>query len=244
MPKYRQLHVKILESFDFNELPDDFTRLFWIQLMLIVDSQGRGIDNPGWIRSKMFPLRPYVREDTIQGAMESLAGEEMIKRYTVDGRQYFRIVNFHQYQSGTKKEAPSNLPADPDELQSNSGATPEQLLPAASASESESIKKNGNGIPGGTHYLRIFSKVTGMVGIPGNSPNAYDAIDNLLNQHKTEDATAEFLVPYWEAWNRLKRKDGQPVSKTNLAWLTEFAIAGQLPGENAPKQSKAKRTYE
>jgi predicted GIY-YIG superfamily endonuclease len=25
MPKYRQLHTKIVDSFDFNEMPDDFT---------------------------------------------------------------------------------------------------------------------------------------------------------------------------------------------------------------------------
>ena len=53
MPKYRQLHTKIIDSFDFNEMPDDFTRVTWMLLTLGLDSEGRGIDNMAWVKSKI-----------------------------------------------------------------------------------------------------------------------------------------------------------------------------------------------
>ena len=60
MPKYRQLHYKIIDSFDFNEMPNDFTRIVWVLLTLVLDSEGRGIDNMAWVKSKMFPMRNDV----------------------------------------------------------------------------------------------------------------------------------------------------------------------------------------
>ena len=68
MPKYRALHLKIIDSFDFNEMPNDFFRVTWMLLTLIADSAGRGIDNAAWIRSKMYPLREDVTGTAITAA--------------------------------------------------------------------------------------------------------------------------------------------------------------------------------
>jgi hypothetical protein len=122
MPKYRQLHLKILDSIDVNEMPDDFTRLTWILLSCIVDSAGRGIDNPAWIRARMYPLRNDIDLNTICAALEWFSSRKMIVRYCIDGRKYFHIPTWTLYQTGTDREAPSSIPT-PDLLPTYSRPT-------------------------------------------------------------------------------------------------------------------------
>jgi hypothetical protein len=135
MPKYRQLHTKTIDSFDFNEMPDDFTRVVWLLLPLILDSEGRGINNMAWVKSKMFPSRKDIVEDQIEKSFAWFANKNrrMIVRYTIKGHDYFYIPTWKTYQSGTQKEAPSVLPA-PELLQSYSRVTPEEVGAAESAS--------------------------------------------------------------------------------------------------------------
>ena len=142
MPKFRQLHTQIVNSFDFAEMPNDFTRVLWLMLIVIVDSSGRGIDSPAWVRSMAFPLRQDVEIEQVEAAMAWLESRSMISRYQVEGRRYFEINTFRSYQSGLENEAKSKLPANPDELpanpdllQSNSRPTPD-LLQSKSTSTS------------------------------------------------------------------------------------------------------------
>lgn len=138
MPKYRQLHVKIIDSFDFNEMPDDFTRVVWVMLPLILDSEGRGIYNAAWIKSKMFPLRSNFDIDKLVSALDWLVFRKMIVQYSFDGHEYFYIPTFKTYQKGTEKEAKSVLPSPPELGESNSGVGQELVSVAASASASAS----------------------------------------------------------------------------------------------------------
>lgn len=116
-PKYRQLHTKTLDSFDFNEMEDDFTRVCWLLLPLIVDSAGRGILNSAWIRSKMFPLRQDVAVEQIERSFQWLLSREMILEYEVDNRNYFYIPTWQDYQTGISREADSLLPEPPQTRQ-------------------------------------------------------------------------------------------------------------------------------
>ena len=127
MPKFRQLHTQIVNSFDFAEMPGDFSRVLWLMLIVIVDSEGRGIDNPAWIRSMAFPLRQDVEIEQIEAAMTWFNERGLINRYQVCGRDYFELAKFHTYQSGTDKEAPSKLPANPEQLPEQTEPTPELL---------------------------------------------------------------------------------------------------------------------
>jgi DnaD/phage-associated family protein len=141
MPKYRQLHTKIIDSFDFNEMPDDFTRIVWVLLPLILDSEGRGLDNPSWIKSKMFPIRQDVSEKQISKVFDWFYERKMISRYEVNDHKYFFVPTFKLYQSGTKKESASVLPSPlitPEEVRSSSGVAPEEVRTAESASAFES----------------------------------------------------------------------------------------------------------
>lgn len=137
MPKYRALHVKILDSQDFSDMPDDFTRVMWMLFIVALDSEGRGIDNPAWIRSRLFPYRTDVDLEEIENSMRWLAERRMINRYEVNGRRYFEIPNFKNYQPGIEKEARSVLPPNPNLLQSNSRVIPELVLTSSSSSDDE-----------------------------------------------------------------------------------------------------------
>lgn len=132
MPRFRSVHTKILESFDFNDMPNDFTRLLWVLLPLVLDGEGRGFYNFSWIKSKIFPIREDISEKQIKNAMNWFANRKnhennlgMIEIYSVDGHEYFYVPTFKIYQRGLEKEASSYIP-DP-QLQSNSGVTLEQL---------------------------------------------------------------------------------------------------------------------
>jgi hypothetical protein len=127
MPQWRKLHTKTLDSLDVNDMPDDFTRLFWVLLPLVLDSQGRILDNTNLIRSKVFPLREDVTNAMITTALEWFDARGMIVRYEVEGRRYLCATKFTEYQGDTSKETKSCYPAAPDLLQTNSGVTPDLL---------------------------------------------------------------------------------------------------------------------
>lgn len=114
MPQWRKLHTKSLDSLDINDMPDDFCRVLWLMLPLALDRCGRGQDNGTWVRSKVMPLREDVTGAIAQAAMDWLAEHGMIERYKVDGRRYFWIPTWHQYQGDTRREAESLYPAPPE----------------------------------------------------------------------------------------------------------------------------------
>jgi hypothetical protein len=230
MPKFRALHTKIIDSFDFNEMPDDFHRVTWILLPLILDCEGRGIDNPAWIKSKMYPLRLDVTAGQISSVFDWLADHQMIVRYTVKGRRYFYVPTFKAYQKGTEKEAASVLPT-PDLLQTNSGVTTEQVRPAEyayayeyeSVNESDSLNKTQNSNSRFPCAESIFLSVTGWNAIPSTKRNDIEEmITAMQTRYKTSDDLVHYLKPFWLAY-----KSRYP-SSTTVGWL-EWAAAGQIP---------------
>lgn len=124
MPQWRKLHVKILDSLDVNGLPDDFHRLSWVLLPLCLDSEGRGLDDATWLRSKLFPLRRDVTPEMIEQFMVCVTQRGMIERYEVDGRHYFQVPTFHKYQA-TDRETRSIIPA-PDGYEPNPKIKPDR----------------------------------------------------------------------------------------------------------------------
>jgi hypothetical protein len=192
MPKYRQLHTKTIDSFDFNEMPDDFTRVVWLLLPLILDREGRGINSMAWVKSKMFPLRDDIKPDKIQNAFTWFTDRKMLICYQVSGHNYFYIPTWKTYQSGTEREAPSVLPTPdkvatnsgviPDKVATNSGVIPDKVDVAASASalnlnciESELPK---------TEFAQFMDAFFEETHIPETSikpQNNSDAIDKMVS---------------------------------------------------------------
>lgn len=251
MPTYRKLHTKILDSYDFAEMPNDFTRVFWMLLIVVVDSEGRAVDHPAWLRSKMFPLREDIKHEAIEAALAWLAERELIVRYAVSGRQYFYVASFKKHQTGTEKEAKSVLPA-PEEgqelLKSRSGVDREKVCAAASASVSdsafESVSASYSDSSDDDEYeldeldeltpkeaeripeIVVFRQATKRM--PGRP--TYRKVVETIRKYKL---TVKMLKPYWEAWNE------RGFRPENLAWLTEWAVSGEIPRAGGGKDVRA-----
>jgi DnaD/phage-associated family protein len=162
MPKYRQLHVKIIDSFDFSEMPDDFTRVIWLLLIVSVDSEGRGIYNMAWIKSKMFPLRQDVTLNQLEKSFEWLRGRKMIEVYPANDREYFHIPNFKKYQSGTQRESASVLPDPPSLVSSNSEPTHE-LLTSNSEEDTDKVCMGVSVLYCIESVFKVYEKEIGII---------------------------------------------------------------------------------
>ena len=173
MPKYRKLHVKITESLDLNDMPDDFTRLFWVLLPLGLCREGRGIDNPSWIKSKIFPLREDIKNGEINTAIDWLEQRGMIIRYQVEGRKYFYLPKFHTYQGSTTKEAESNYPSPPELLQTYSGVSRGDMNTEYCILNNESESESKSDQP----FSQLQTAFINASGIPdfGMKPRAIEA---------------------------------------------------------------------
>lgn len=85
--------------------------------------------------------------------------------------------------------------------------------------------------------IGVFQKVTER--IPGVSQYGLviDSIRHICNTKKlTDEAAIDYLKPFWLAWTSRKKKGGQPYDPANLAWLTEWAVNGEIP-KNGHKPS-------
>ena len=175
MPTWRKLHTQILDSDGVHNAPDDFTRLLWYNMILVLDSEGRGIYNPAWIRSKAFPCRTDVTIEQVISAMAYLEKAEMIIAYEVGKRKYFYNPNWHKYQN-TTREAPSILPDPP-----NSRPTPD-LLQSRSCTEKEKEKEKEKELINQNFY----SKFQEILQIPITNSREMDYLNDLKSDYGEE----------------------------------------------------------
>lgn len=93
---------------------------------------------------------------------------------------------------------------------------------------------------GDSFTTTVFSTVTGMTAIPGGDlPKVLPAIDALRAKYPTVDKLTAYLTPYYQYWQTKKTKDGRPFSKSNCAWLYDWAVAGDpLPTDKKPPNAK------
>jgi len=222
MPHYRKLHTKILESLDVNDMPDDFTRLFWLLLPLALCREGRGIDNPRWLAAKLFPLRTDVTPEQITTAFDWLCDRGMIVRYSdstaahgepLEPRPYFYLPNWRKYQGNTERESPSDYPEPPcpvgahaipvgaqgiapssqDPLATNSGPAPEPLMSKSRLTHEQLMT---NSCSAATATATATSAARQKAAAPA-APAAALVDDELINQLRglgVEPATAFSLL--------------------------------------------------
>lgn len=238
MPNYRKLHVKALESLDINDMPDDFTRLFWVLLPLALDCAGRGLDNAAWLKSKVFPLRCDVEPGAVATAMDWFCDRGMVERYEIDGRAYFWLPTFAAYQGDTSKEARSNYPAPPEQVETNSGVGQEfvasKSAPAATADAAADPATNAD--PAATATAR-----PGPATKSQNLPAAAAALHALLALPDMDEAVATALVsehpePFCLAWAQYATSQGK---LTNPAGYCVKGIrSGREPPQARPNGGK------
>lgn len=218
MPTYRKLHTKTIDSFDFNELPNDFSRVCWLLLPLILDSEGRGIYNPAWIRSKMFPLREDVKLEIVQNAFECFATKKMIIVYEVNSKSYFYIPSWKTYQTGTEREAKSTLPPPQELVESKSGVSQAEVEVTVSATATASVNESVNDSDSVNIY-RFYEKNIGAL-TPIISDNL-DDLEKTYTNYWVKKAIEESVksearnLKYIEAILKRWKKDGFQSKKNN-----------------------------
>ena len=81
------------------------------------------------------------------------------------------------------------------------------------------------------YCLRVFNGVTGMFSIPSSeTEKVLPALEGLWFQHgQDENRLIEYLKPFWEKWLTCKTKNGRFFSRSNCAWLYDWAVAGEVP---------------
>ena len=78
-----------------------------------------------------------------------------------------------------------------------------------------------------------------MTSIPRNDERAYIAIEGLRSKYPDVDGMVKYLQPFYDSWITRRGKDGRFFSKTNLAWLTDWAVGGEVP-QNTEELQKQK----
>jgi hypothetical protein len=234
MPQYRKLHTKTVESLDINDMPDDFTRLFWVLLPLALCREGRGIDSAAWLRSRVFPLRLDVTCDMVSDAMDWYAQRGMIKRYEVDGRHYFYVPTFHKYQGSTTKEADSIYPAPVQELvQTSSRPTPEQVesrsttdsvcsIQYADADESPTPPTDGR-----HPAFAVYEQLSGCL------ITAKIQMDDITEHVPRDESAIQRWGEVVRAWIAVGWKP------RNVTGMLDYFRRGDIPGERYAGQPRA-----
>ena len=87
--------------------------------------------------------------------------------------------------------------------------------------------------------IGVFQQATGGR-IPGLAQYGVviDSVRLLRERERLADeALAKYLMPYWLAWRSRRRKDGREYDQGNITWLTEWAVNGSIPGNQAEPEN-------
>lgn len=243
MPKYRKFYTKTVESLDINDMPDDFTRLLWVMLPLGLCAEGRGVDNPSWVKSKIFPLRLDVTFEMIEDALAWYTERGMVQRYEVEGRHYFCIPTWHRYQGNTERESETNYPPPPDEPVPESGQTHDKLTTSSRSdaqvdaqvdAEGDAPVQESRTPPARYPALAAYVEETGRKLPKGKAGEAM--CDELVTTIGEAPAAIQLERDIIRAGARLGW------NPRNLDWILDFYKRGKIPERNRNNGTGAKRT--
>jgi len=86
-------------------------------------------------------------------------------------------------------------------------------------------------LPEGQFAEKAFREITGMTTFPGGgSGQAINAIESLRSKYLTVPEMVAYLKPFYVEWIR------RTYSKSNLAWLIDWAVSGEIPRLREPKK--------
>jgi hypothetical protein len=88
--------------------------------------------------------------------------------------------------------------------------------------------------------IAIFQRVSGVFPGMDDYREVIDAAQLLRRSHPDEHELESYLLPFWLAWQGRKRKDGQPVNKTNPTWFVEWAVNNYVPDFRGSEQKPDK----
>lgn len=101
----------VWESFSFSEL-SDLAKILFISLISHADDEGRGIAGAAYIKNITFPHDETRRVAEVQKALSEIALHTSTQFYQVDGREYYCLLSWTDYQK-VDKPSKSKLPPPP-----------------------------------------------------------------------------------------------------------------------------------
>lgn len=155
MSRTRHIRPSFFKNEKLVELPM-IVRMLFIGLWTMADREGRMEDRPKKIKMEIFPCDDCDCNEILQ----TLASNEFIKRYEVNGNKYIQIINFSKHQKVHPNEQPSIIPSHDDSitkvipkddqghtLQTSSllNPNPNFKTPLPPEPEKDGVFKNGNG---------------------------------------------------------------------------------------------------
>lgn len=106
----------IKESICTSENIDNLTpeeEVFFYRLLVCCDDYGRTDARPQILRAKCFPLRvDKVKEKDIEKWLNSLAKQQLIILYTVEGKPYLQVTTWDKHQQIRAKHSKHPAPSD------------------------------------------------------------------------------------------------------------------------------------
>lgn len=98
-------------SHKFSAVASDTHRVMYMLLITHTDVEGRLDADPRVLNGRAFTLMGWTT-DQVQDGLVALADAELLHLYSVDGRQYAEIVDFHKHNKVRKdREKASDIPA-------------------------------------------------------------------------------------------------------------------------------------
>ena len=119
MARRRMIVPEIWQSESFAQL-SILAKLVFIGLFSNADDEGRGIANPVYIKSILFPYDDGMRVIDIEKALSEIGQFMSVTLYTHDGRKYYALDNWKKSQTidrpnrqssrrqQTKNQSPTN----------------------------------------------------------------------------------------------------------------------------------------
>lgn len=133
MARKRMISPSMWESESFSEL-NDVAKLVFISLISHADDEGRGKASPAYIKSMTFPNDENRRVADIKSALSEIARCMSVQFYSADGRDYYVMTNWTEYQ---KIDKPTKSKLPPPHNAGEVGAIPNR---GQFAEDSESIR--------------------------------------------------------------------------------------------------------
>lgn len=238
MARKRMIDPNIWQSEDFNSL-SLMGRLLFIGMFSNADDEGRGIANPVFLRSIVFPYDENIKGADIDEIFIEISKTMSVEIYSCDGKRYYQLTNWDKWQK-VDKPKPSLFPA-PDaatEVFGDSSAKRRELVGEASGNNRRSvgdesrlirIEKNKNRIEQEKNIKdscaeQKSSSALAVLNLPLNDNSQYPIDQEQVNKwselYPAVDIMQELrkMIGWLEA-NPKKRKTKQGVLRFVTAWL-------------------------
>lgn len=264
MARKRMIDPNIWQSEDFNSL-SLMGRLLFIGMFSNADDEGRGIANPVFLRSIVFPYDENIKGADIDEILAEISEKMSVDIYSCDGKRYYQLTNWDKWQK-VDKPKPSLFPApdaDADTFD-DSSAMCRELVGEASGNSRRSvgdesrlirIEKNKNRIEQEKNIkdscAEQKSSSAPVASLPLNDNSQYPIDQEQVNKwselYPAVDIMQELRkMTGWLDANPTKRKTRQGVLRFVAAWLAREQDKGRAAPRAAvpPPQGKYSEIYD